>query len=328
MTTKRSRFYCSILVAGILLAGCARSENTAVVRIAYIPFSASLPLFVALDKQLFQKHGVQVEALQFPSSTAAVNALIAGQVDLSFNNNLDVLFSAEAARPGLIKLLFPSFETDDNFYDYILVRTDSSLRMPEDLKGASIGMRSGASDLLIGKLYLKQLLGSYEGLAITTGDPKHQVDALIAGHLDAVFTVDPVASAAIRSGRVRVLVPFYRGKVMNPFPAAATSVRSDFWQNRPDDIHRVYAALSEAIEKTASDDTSRSLFIKYLSIEEPLARAVGVPKFFPRAEDVTSSITQIAELYTQSGVIDGTLRIEQIFLSTSDLSGGVLGPQD
>ena len=72
-------------VSALLLA-TAGAANAQKLRVAYTAFAGTFTiLWVGKEAGLYQKHGVDMELLFIGSSTTAVNALLAGDVDIVYS---------------------------------------------------------------------------------------------------------------------------------------------------------------------------------------------------------------------------------------------------
>ena len=74
-----------LALAAILLSGASRASAQKL-RVAYTAFSGTFAiLWVGKESGLYQKHGVDMELLFIGSSTTAVQALLAGDVDVVYS---------------------------------------------------------------------------------------------------------------------------------------------------------------------------------------------------------------------------------------------------
>ena len=81
-------------ITAIVLSGCTTSQNTTQsatsiqqpisydVKTAYVPLTANLPLFVALEQGFFKQNGLSVEASEATSPNDIVAALVSGKLIL------------------------------------------------------------------------------------------------------------------------------------------------------------------------------------------------------------------------------------------------------
>ena len=147
----------------ILDTGCSRKSShnqpAKPVRLAYIPYSADLPFFVAMENGYFKEAGVEVEPISCKSSSEALDLVLAGKADGAMGNSFSVLFSIHAKNPNTIRLVNVSVETIERsqFTGFLLVQPDSPIDAPEKLKGHRVGTEKGASQVLWVRLYLERL---------------------------------------------------------------------------------------------------------------------------------------------------------------------------
>jgi ABC-type nitrate/sulfonate/bicarbonate transport system substrate-binding protein len=97
------------VIGAVLLARSWSTREPAglKLRVAYIENASCWPFFVAMENGLFEKTGLHVEAVKAQDSTEAMNALVAGQAEVSVENTYSVIFAVQARSPGLLRLLVP-----------------------------------------------------------------------------------------------------------------------------------------------------------------------------------------------------------------------------
>ena len=54
---------------------------SATIHVAYLPVTQSLPLFVAIENGMFEREGLNVEAVRIESPNQIIDALLAGQAE-------------------------------------------------------------------------------------------------------------------------------------------------------------------------------------------------------------------------------------------------------
>ena len=69
-----------ILIIILILVGVLffsqNKENREVIRIGYLPITASLPLFIAQEKGYFTEQGLNVELVKFETSNQVIDSLV------------------------------------------------------------------------------------------------------------------------------------------------------------------------------------------------------------------------------------------------------------
>ncbi|HKY09668.1 MAG TPA: ABC transporter substrate-binding protein, partial [Candidatus Binatia bacterium] len=144
--THRWLFFLIIFLAASSLQ---RVSVAAPVRIAYSSLSgAMLPLWVAKDRQLFDKHGVDVEVMYIRG--VAIEALLAGEVQF-----------VRASPPAVVRSTLRGADlaiiaNTVNVAVFSLM-TKAEIKKPEDLKGKKVGVTNlGDSPDLVLSLLLER----------------------------------------------------------------------------------------------------------------------------------------------------------------------------
>jgi NitT/TauT family transport system substrate-binding protein len=102
MPAMRSRVLPALLLLAMSLFANAAGLHAQKLRVAYTAFSGTFAiLWVGKDSGLYQKHGVDLELLFIGASTTAVQALLAGDVDVVYSA-AGAVVDANLARADLI----------------------------------------------------------------------------------------------------------------------------------------------------------------------------------------------------------------------------------
>jgi NitT/TauT family transport system substrate-binding protein len=248
------------------------NNNLLVLRIPDAKFMGLLPLYVAEEKGFFATHNIKVQWVDVIDPGQAEKAFLAGHADVHGTTFANALL-AEVRQPGTLKLLVPAAETSDKPGSYVLVNKDSKIHSVDDLRGKKIGTYSGPSQKAYAQIFL-----SKQGLQIDTDyqliqvSSSTQVQSLLGGAFDALFTVEPYGSVAISQG-AKVLVYGVRTKyIANPFWVGAFVAKSDY-ANNSDHMRKIISALAEAIAFIkANEAASREVLAKRTDITPDVAQ--------------------------------------------------------
>jgi NitT/TauT family transport system substrate-binding protein len=169
-----------------MAAGLAGLAHAAPLRIFYFTWIGFGPLFVAQEKGLFAREGVEVELINIEDHTAAFSGLFAGQVDAIAFGTQDVLTFADPGQERLICVL-PTDESRGA--DGILATKD--IQSIADLKGRSVAVLRGS----ISQFYLNVLL---KGVGLSEADIEvvdlsaaDSAEAFMMQEVDAAVTYEP-----------------------------------------------------------------------------------------------------------------------------------------
>lgn len=183
------------------LASCANKTDKTL-RIGYQKWG-TYSILKASGKlaEAFKSKGIKLEWVEFPAGPPLLEALNAGAIDLGHSGDSPPLF-AQAANIPFVYFAVSSASPKSSA---ILVKTDSPIRRPSDLRGRRLGFAKGTS----GHTMVLRLLGK-NGLAISDIIPVYLPPAdgrvaLESGSIDAWSIWDPYLAAAEESGGYRSL---------------------------------------------------------------------------------------------------------------------------
>jgi NitT/TauT family transport system substrate-binding protein len=293
------------------------------IRIGYIPFSADLPLFVALEQKYFEEENVQVKAVRFSEGSEATTALLAGQVEIIAPIAYSVQWPIIQQEPEALRMFIPEFETNETFLSAVLVRKDSDIQNIESLRGKKIGTYTGIPQLFYLKLFLKNVgMDPQKDVTIIQVGTALQVSVLEAGQFDALFTVDPFVTVAREKIGARVLVENPRSKhILNPFPMGAALVSSRFLKEHPTAVGKVYRAMAKAIDFIRADPAAaKNTLPKYTPLTADIVAKSDVYKAFKIGEDVDMTVIQrLADLMLENKLLDKKLDTRKVFLTEEEI---------
>jgi NitT/TauT family transport system substrate-binding protein len=300
-----------------------RQEPMPTVRMVFNQYTGDLPFFVAKELGFFAKHKVNIEVKEARDSSEALNALLAGQADIINPISFSAMIAAEAKAPGLFKLFLPGGEDSNIVGSYLLVSKNSTVTELSQLKGKKIGTYTGATQLLYLKLFLKEAGYDPENdFEIVQVGFDIQAQALEAGQFDALFTIEPTASAALQKNLARVLIENPRVKyIVNPFISGSAAVSTDFISKNPNAVKRVYAAIADAIDFIrANEGKSREILAKYAALDASLAAKMPLLQWYKTDEKVDmDAVQKIADLMYENGLVKVKVDLRQMMLETDQI---------
>jgi ABC-type nitrate/sulfonate/bicarbonate transport system substrate-binding protein len=182
-------------------AACKRATpdtkpETKHMRVGVSLLRISQPVFVAAERGLFTKHGLDIELVKFDTAQPMADELIAGRLDAAGYVAFPILFGGAptTARPRVVTAIV---EDAKHPLSYLLVRKGSGLRGTRALVGKKIGILP----TLAYRKWLEAILRHdgvrLEDVTIVPIAPPLEVDTLAGGGVDALFTGDPMATAAL-----------------------------------------------------------------------------------------------------------------------------------
>jgi NitT/TauT family transport system substrate-binding protein len=172
------------------------------VRIGYRDSLSGLPYHVAKSNNYFKSQAIEVVEQVMPTSNAAVESIVRGDIDVSVSTTLQATLPVEKLTPNKFKI-FSHLAGNNILFDSIIVKKDSQYNRLQDLKDKKIGVLQGSTATNILKAYVKSQnidLGSSEFVQIKT---ENQLQALEAGSIDGLLAYEPTLSIAMNTGKFK-----------------------------------------------------------------------------------------------------------------------------
>ncbi|HEX6438422.1 MAG TPA: ABC transporter substrate-binding protein [Candidatus Binatia bacterium] len=256
----RSRTTILLLLITVVLPNRA---GAAPLRIAYSSISgAMLPLWVAKDKGLFTKHGVDVDLTYIRG--VSIEALLAGEVQFvrasppsvvrSALRGSDLAFIANTINVAVFSLM-----------------SRPELQKPEDLKGKKIGVTNlgDSPDLVLTLLLDKWGLQRGKDLAVLgiRGGMPELLISVSKGFVDAGMISAPSNLRGIKMG-LREFVD--TADLGIPYTNSPLSTRRSTIKNQRDTVLRVLKGYYEGVQETRRDrNGAMKILAKYVRLTDP-----------------------------------------------------------
>jgi len=183
-----------LLLSLVILTSPAWAQNN--VRINWTAVTgAQSGMFMAKQEGLFKKNGLDVELIHIPSSSRAIQAILAGEIAISF---MDGLNAAQANLKGA-NLALVAGATNRMVFSLM---AKPEIRSASDLKGKKIGITRIGSSTHTSALYALGQAGlkpaDYQILPLV--EVPNIFKALAAGQIDAGVVSPPTNSRARKAG--------------------------------------------------------------------------------------------------------------------------------
>ena len=275
------------LLCGFLLAGCAASAFARdSIRVAY-PSTATvfLPLWVARDVGLFQKHGTPVELVSIASSSIAMASLLAGDIDViigganpgvavQLQGNKDITLFA-----GLVETFLFSIFSQANI-----------TKVPE-LKGKRMAVtRFGGSNDFAGRYFLRGqgLEPNKDVTLIQIGRQNDILGALFSGSVHAGVLGYPSVLVAKKQGLYELADLTQKGP---RYQLTAFVAKKSFLKKNGPAMEGFVKAVAEAIHYLKTNRSQGMKILgRYTRIDEPSLLGslydFHVEKVFPRTPEI------------------------------------------
>lgn len=198
-----------------------------------------LPAEAAAEKGFWKQHGLEVEYFPFRGGSDIHRAVVSGSIIMGAAGTAAIVQAASAGVPEVIvaELGYQDF--------FIFVRSGSTIKEPQDLKGTKIGV-PGLGGLVhaYAQLVTRALGLEKEVKFIATGGRASQVAFLKTGRLDVILSSTSFVPLRL-SGLVRQLLSV-RDYLPKEWSSQAMFARRDLIETKPDRVKRAVKAVLES----------------------------------------------------------------------------------
>lgn len=217
--------------------------------------SSLLPLYVAKDEGMFDKHGLSVK-LTLAASTVGATAVLSGSADL-FMGEVTSAFQAAAQHQPLELVAVLLNKSINRLY----VRP--TITSARQLVGKSVAISAtGDSTDIAMRLALSHLgVDTSHITFLDTGGSSARLSALLAGRIAGTVLSDPSATSAGKAG-MRLLYD----QTSLPFADDGVTIAKDFGQRNPNSVVSFLKAIVDAvhfIDDPANKQTVLNVLAKY-----------------------------------------------------------------
>jgi NitT/TauT family transport system substrate-binding protein len=205
-----------------------------------------------VQEGIYQKHGIDLDVRYSVGSTAAAQQVAAGQVTFAETAGAPVLQTRAAG--GDIKMFMGLTQ---KLADGVIVRSDSGIDSPADLKGRTIGIAKTSTSRLLFPAYLNKVGLSEPDVKQQSLSQSGLVPAFVAKKVDAVLTfplaLQPQLEEQGIATKAFLLADSGMEEVAYGLVAQDKTIRDD-----PDLVQRMVAATREALEASKQNPEAAS----------------------------------------------------------------------
>jgi NitT/TauT family transport system substrate-binding protein len=308
---KRRTFLASTLLATAALgwiAAPASAEERTKVTLLYTATAGFVPAFVAADQGFFADHGVDVELQMASNGSVVVAGVVSGSAQVGLPTPTVVF---QAIDNGIEMKAFASSNVfPDTTNAGVVVGKDSGIAKATDLVGKKIGVPGigGLLDVTMRKWLTTNGVDLNDVNIVEVGLPQ-TADAIRAGQVDAVASVDPFASRAVDSG-VGTLIGSYFDVIPDGTVAGIFVTTADWADAHPEAITGMQLALDDAVTYIkANDQGARDSIAKYTTLPPPVVAGIPLPNMDPHLQP-EKSFGFWQELSLEQGLISEPIDLD------------------
>ncbi|MEU6773702.1 ABC transporter substrate-binding protein [Streptomyces sp. NPDC046759] len=291
-----------VAAAAVVLVGCDSGgsphsgDGRQQLTVAALPLTDSAALYLARDRGLFAKEGLDVRIQPVQQSIQALPALLKGQVDVIASANYVTYFQAYEKGTLDLRIVAEGVRIAPHMMD-VLVPKDSALKTPADLAGkkVAVAVLNNIQSLTLNAILDARGAGRpvYRQVLFPQMGP-----ALQRGQVDAAHVVEPFDTAVQGELGARVLLDGGSGPARG-LPASGYVTTGDFVKKHPKAAAGFRRAVQAASRIAAEDPGAvRTELSKYAKVTADQARSIHLPAY-PATADPAALHRLIALMRTQ-----------------------------
>lgn len=293
------------------LAGCSQApapQTQAPIKLGLLPIEENLPLYVAEQEKMFDKAGVKVELINFPSAQEMMAAIQAGQIDGEIT---DLVVSHLLKKGGTdIRIAAISLGNKPEEGRFaVLSSPNSSIRKIEDLKNVGIG---GTENTIIHYVVDNLLIKTgfkAEEIKITS-IPKFPVrlDMLLNNQIQAAVFTDPLASFAELQGAHLIV-----DDTKEDISQTVILFRKDTLDKNLSGVKSVLSVYEQAGQEiTNNPEKYKDLIHQKAQVPEPLKKTYKIPSYSKLQRPTEQQINKVAEWMVNKKLLTAPIPYNEI----------------
>ncbi|MBD2896619.1 hypothetical protein amrb99_55690 [Actinomadura sp. RB99] len=308
-SVRHARTATAVLAAGLLAASASACSSGsasggtgggAELKVLVSPQPNAAPLYIAKQKGLFAKQGLNVRIIAGQSGSSIVAALQSGGADLGLVNYVTVF---SGASHGLKLKFVAQSRVGQAGADGIFTKKGSPIRSMADLKGRKIGVPgTGSVADLVTDLRLAEAGVAPKDVKYVQIPVPNALSSLNNGQVDASWLTGTQESQAKAAGNPRVIDAWAGGAA--GFPIAGWAGTETWVNGHRDTVAKLRAALKEASLLAQNDPALvRKTLPAFMHLTPAQVSSIAIPATWPVDND-PSGMKRVSDSMTKLGFLD------------------------
>ena len=324
----RRTFTLATLGAAFAPSAPALAQAREKVMIAWLPIMQTTAFYVAQEEKLFEKAGIEVEAVRFEAPNQIIDALVSGRAEVGAPGTAaGITVLAEVKFPGTFKVfgLQGGGIKIGRINDGLIVASNSSIASFSDLKGKTLGHLPGIQWRTISRHMVRKAgLDPDRDVRLVELAVGLQVPAVISGSADATLSLEPAGSIATALGEAkRAVTNACASVIADPFYSGVSVLTTKFVTERPAVARKIVMVLDEATRLAESDFARfRKVLPKYTAIKAWQVDVVAQPYLRPFADlgdTDLASYQALVDVFAAEGVLKNPIKVSDVILRKGEI---------
>jgi NitT/TauT family transport system substrate-binding protein len=263
------RLISALVIAGGLAAVAASAHAEKIV-VGYTGAGVWVSAFIAKDKGLFEKRGLDVDLLFIQLNSTMPQALVSNSIQVGLPTP-PVLIQANDAGLDLVAIAGATVTGGPSNDVGAVARTDSGVKTPQDFVGKRVGVPGLGAFLHVMFRHWLQLKGvDYNKVIFVEIAFPQAPDVLKSGTVDAVITADPFLTKIVND-KTGYVVGNFLGELPPGIASGFFTTTRDWAKAHAKDVKEFQAAIVEAAELGNKDEAvQRDAIGHYIKLPPPV----------------------------------------------------------
>ena len=290
----------------------AAKEKNVTINVGILPITSVGALMLGIDKGFFKDEGITIKTNVAQSGAALVPAIVSGQYQFAFSNNLSLIIAAGKNLPVRIVRTANSADSDPTpSQEALFVSKNSPIKALKDLQGKTVAVNS---------------LNNTPHLAVLTTLENAGVDTKTVKFVEVGFPDMPLALELGRVDAADISEPFVTKAtdegmkdMAHPYRVLAQDLPLSSWfttQSYIDTNKDVVKRFARAVDKSntyaqAHVEEVRSFIPTYLKVDLDLAKRMAMPRY-PEGTPSQEILQKLAQGAAHFGFVKTPATAEQL----------------
>ncbi|SJM54531.1 ABC transporter substrate-binding protein [Gulosibacter sp. 10] len=292
-------------------AGCAQAEAPESIRVGVVALGQ-----IAVDHAAAEGYfegalaGVEVEIVQYPSGATAIPALVAGDLDFLYSNDVS---AGLAISQGLDLRLVAGVDAIGPEYHQVITASSGGVQSVADLEGRTVAVNALHSLAWLGVQVALREEGADAGSVSFTEVEFPEMSAVMQrGDVAAAEISQPWGEEAIASGEAVPLFDFADYEQLDGLPVASYYTSGAFAEAQPEAVAAFDAGVDLALEDMRADrDLVADLAVQAAG-STPEAAAVIADSILFVPEQPAAETQRVYDLMLEFDMLETPLDAERI----------------
>lgn len=280
------------------------------VTLGLIPIADVAPVFIGLERGIFEDYGLNVTTEFAAGGAAAIPALQSGDIDMAFGGYPSAVAAVQAGLPLLIS---SEGVRSGPLFAGLYSMPDSGIVTPADMEGTTIAVNTldNIVQMAVEAHLVDAGLTLDDVTLVEIGFPD-MVAALETGNVDVIAVVEPFGTIARTTLDAHLIVDMFSARLAD-FPVAGWFVTSEWAESNPNTLAAWNAAFAEATDIAVNEEGALAAIVQtYTTATPELAEALNYPNMVAGIDAEYLQI--IPDFMLEQGLIEEPVSISDFII--------------